>query len=191
MVFGEIAGKMAKKIIAENVHDRIVATEFDTAVKSCVERIATVTMVTNEQKISLSEIKKELQKINEKCLSVLRSEKLLSEAVVRLNQLYDDLKNVVIANKSLFWNEELVNYFEIENLLLNSLAATYSALSRKESRGAHYRNDYVNRDDENWLCHSVIAANEEVTQEWHYKIRAVNTSSEIAQLNLTPMRRKY
>lgn len=105
---------------------------------------------------NLFQIKTDLQNINEKYLGVFRLQNLLEQAKSELEELFKIFKNLPIKNKSLLWNEELVGYFELENLFLNSFAAIHSALERKESRGAHYRDDFPNKDDENWICHSLV-----------------------------------
>ena len=61
-------------------------------------------------------------------------------------------------DKSLIWNTELIETLELENLILQSLATIGSALNREESRGAHARDDFTERDDENWLKHSIYYA---------------------------------
>jgi len=123
--------------------------------------------IVNEKPIhqTIYQIKTELQNINEKYLGVFRVQNLLEQAKSELQDLFEEFKNVSIKNKNLLWNDELVGYFELENLFLNSFAAIYSALERKESRGAHYRDDFSDKDDKNWLCHSVVKATQMAREE--------------------------
>ncbi len=74
-----------------------------------------------------------------------------------VKRLQENFAAAAPKNKSLFWNNELVEYLETENLLLQSIATFSSALFREESRGAHYREDFQKRDDENWLCHTLFS----------------------------------
>ncbi|MSP33885.1 MAG: hypothetical protein EXR06_03155, partial [Rickettsiales bacterium] len=72
-----------------------------------------------------------------------------------------------IKNKSLLWNEELVGYFELDNIFLNSFAAVASALKREESRGAHYRDDFPARNDKEWMRHSLVRIHSELADLTH------------------------
>ncbi len=106
-------------------------------------------------------------------------------------QLFAAFKNYRIKNKSLLWNEELIAYLELKSLFLNSLATNFSALNRKESRGAHYRSDFRERDDQNFFAHSLVKMRDRKENELEFSLKAVRTESLIPELNLTPQKRKY
>lgn len=140
---------------------------------------------------TLSMLKFQLQSNNEKNLSVFREEKLLQIGLNETQKLFKIFKNYQIKNKSLIWNEELIAYLELKNLFLNSLAANFSALNRRESRGAHYRSDFKNRDDINFLAHSLVKINEASENELEFSLKAVRSNSQIPELNLNPQPRSY
>jgi succinate dehydrogenase / fumarate reductase flavoprotein subunit len=140
---------------------------------------------------TLSMLKFQLQSNNEKNLSVFRDEKLLEIGLNETQKLFKIFKNYQIKNKSLIWNEELIAYLELKNLFLNSLAANFSALNRRESRGAHYRSDFKNRDDVNFLAHSLVKINEASENELEFSLKAVRSNSQIPELNLNPQPRSY
>ncbi len=158
IIFGKIAGKKS----AEKIRNFDLSVRTKSAAKITriaeerVARLQNLLKKNSEQIKTLPQIKIELQNINEKHLGVFRNQELLEQAVIRLDELFKIFKNLAIKNKSFLWNEELVGYFELENLFLNSFAAIASALERKESRGAHYRDDFPAKDDENWLFHSLV-----------------------------------
>ena len=98
------------------------------------------------------------------------------------------MKNYCVENKNLIWNEELIAYFEIENLFLNSIATNFAALNRKESRGAHYRSDFRERDDKNFLAHSLVTIKK---NQLEFLLKPVRSVSQTPELNLTPKSRRY
>ena len=97
-----------------------------------------------------------MQKIMQKYCSVFRSQELISKGIKELEETEDSLKHLNVEDKSLIFNTDLVDAFELDNLMIQSKATLYSALYRKESRGAHAREDYNKRDDKNWLVHSLV-----------------------------------
>ena len=105
--------------------------------------------------ISVADIRLEMQKIMQKHAGVFRNDKLLEEGVEKLNELYKQFDQVSIDDKSRDFNTEYIEFLELKNLLDNSMATMHSANFRKESRGAHSHQDYPERDDENWLIHTL------------------------------------
>jgi len=85
---------------------------------------------------------------------VFRTGEVLNEGVEKLRQTFASFADVRVSDRSLIWNTDLVETMELENLLLNAAATIESAANRLESRGAHAREDYPDRDDENWMKHT-------------------------------------
>jgi succinate dehydrogenase (ubiquinone) flavoprotein subunit len=105
--------------------------------------------------VSVSDIRLEMQKIMQKHAGVFRNDKLLQEGVEKLDDLYKQFKHVSIDDKSTIFNTEYIELLELKNLLDNSLATIHSANFRKESRGAHSHEDYPDRNDDEWLVHTL------------------------------------
>ncbi len=109
--------------------------------------------------ISTSELRKEMQKTMQNYCSVFRNKKLLTEGKSKLDNCFKSKLNIKTSDKSLIWNTDLVETLEFDNLLLQSIVAIVSALNREESRGAHSRNDFPERDDKNWMKHTLTEIN--------------------------------
>ncbi len=155
IIFGQIAGNFIAK-----QNNNFNQNEFDKLAVSKITKLTKILQKNNSSSLTLGQIKAKLQNINEKYLGVFRAEKSIELALNELQSLFVEFQNYSLTNKNLIFNEELIAYFEIENLFLNSKATAYSALMRKESRGAHYCVDYPERDDDNWQKHSLVALDE-------------------------------
>ena len=86
---------------------------------------------------------------------VFRTDELLTEGCEKVNSLYQQFEDVVVHDKSPVWNSNLIETLELQNLLTCASLTIESALPRKESRGAHARDDYPDRDDINWMKHTL------------------------------------
>ncbi len=150
VVFGKIAGKNAANSASNG--------EF----KNVEQKIAQLSEILQKEALqnqeSLEAIKIQLQNANEQHLGVFRSQESMQEGYEKLLIIEEKINKYGLKNKSLFFNDELIAYLELKNLLLNSFTTNLCAQKRKESRGAHFRDDYPKKDDENWLRHSRIAS---------------------------------
>ena len=105
--------------------------------------------------MSVSDLRLEMQKVMQKHAGVFRNDILLEEGVTKMNELYKNFDDVYIDDKSDVFNTEYVELLELKNLLENALVTMHGANIRKESRGAHSHQDYPERDDKNWLKHTI------------------------------------
>jgi len=102
-----------------------------------------------------SEIRLEMQKIMQNHAAVFRTGDSLDEGVAKLDACIATFERVSVSDRSLIWNTDLIETLELENLLGQAKATIVSAQNRKETRGAQAREDYPDRDDENWMKHSM------------------------------------
>ena len=96
-----------------------------------------------------------MQKAMQNHAAVFRTGETLNEGVALLDKTYAAFADVQVSDRSMIWNTDLIETMELENLLQNAKTTIESAARRQESRGAHAREDYPDRDDVNWMKHSL------------------------------------
>lgn len=112
-------------------------------------------LLNRERKTSAHDVRMEMQRIMQKHAGVFRNDELLQEGVELFNDLYSQFGKVGIDDKTEVFNTEFVELLELKNLLDNAYVTIHSANFRKESRGAHSHEDYPERDDKDWLVHTL------------------------------------
>ncbi|AZM48270.1 succinate dehydrogenase flavoprotein subunit [Streptomyces sp. WAC 06738] len=135
----------------------------------------------------VAELRRELQETMDKNVMVFRTEQTIKEAVEKLAELRARYKNVSIQDKGRRFNTDLLEAIELGNLLDLAEVMAISALARKESRGGHYREDYPNRDDVNFMRHTM--AYREVGDDGAETVRL--DYKPVVQTRYQPMERKY
>jgi succinate dehydrogenase / fumarate reductase flavoprotein subunit len=103
-----------------------------------------------------AEIRLDMQRTMQSHASVFRTGEVLQEGLDKLGKVADSFRDVRVEDRSLLWNTDLVETLELENLLAQAVVTVAGALNREESRGGHAREDFPERDDVNWLKHSLI-----------------------------------
>ena len=107
----------------------------------------------------VSELKAELGSTMDKYVAVFRDEDGLNTALEIVKRLKDEAQNVAVDDKGTVFNQDVLGALELQFMLDNAEAIVISAIERKESRGAQYRTDYPERNDDEWLKHINVSAN--------------------------------
>jgi succinate dehydrogenase / fumarate reductase flavoprotein subunit len=139
---------------------------------------------------STAEIRLEMQKIMQSHAAVFRTGATLQEGVDLLRKTFASLADVRISDRSLIWNTDLIETMELENLLLNAIATIESAANRLESRGAHAREDHAERDDVNWMKHTLSWVDANGVVSFAYRPVHQDTNSDEVE-TIPPKARTY
>jgi len=153
LVYGARAGQAAAVFAAEHSEIDIEALKKQGADE--YKRITRDFLQKDGGSERIATLRKEMHQIMEQSVDIFRSESGLKEACNKIEELKDRFSSILIEDKSLNFNTELTSALELENMIDVAESIIFSALSRRESRGSHQRTDFANRDDENFLRHSL------------------------------------
>ena len=150
VVFGRAAAKRAAELVKPGMpHEEVSKSETD----KCLDRFDKIRNSNGSTKTS--ELRLKMQKTMQSKCAVFRTEKTLKEGVEQIRKPYEGLQDISVKDKSLLFNTDLVETLEFDNLIRQALTTMDSAYNRKESRGAHAREDYSKRDDKNFMKHTL------------------------------------
>jgi succinate dehydrogenase / fumarate reductase flavoprotein subunit len=150
VVFGRAAGKRCAEVLSGTQRQRPLPAD---AGDYAVSRLDKLRHANGDR--PTAEIRLEMQKIMQNHAAVFRTGEVLQEGIEMLDQCIGSFSSVKVSDRSLIWNTDLIETMELENLLGQAKATIVSAANRKESRGAQAREDYPDRNDEEWMKHTL------------------------------------
>ena len=178
-----VFGKAASNHIINNLNNGL---DFNTTSPDLIAAGANRLYKLQEKKSGEScwQIKHEIKKIMQHHFGVFRDGQYMQEGFLKLKTIKEKSQYLALTDYSKVFNTELIDALEIDNLLKTALATAQSAIIREESRGAHVREDFPKRDDQNWLKHILVFANNTVSY------RPVNLHPETLS-SVNPAERSY
>ena len=152
VVFGRAAALRCKEVLSKG---KTLKPLPKNAGENAVARFDKVRFANGS--LSAAHIRNEMQQVMQTHAAVFRDQESLTEGVKLIDKVWKSYKDLVITDRGMVWNSNLVEALELQNLLEQSVVTMHSAENRKESRGAHAREDFKERDDENWLKHTMVS----------------------------------
>ena len=150
VVFGRAAAKRAAELVKPGTpHEEIPESET----QKCLDRFDKLRNADGNN--STAELRLSMQKTMQSKCAVFRTEKNLKEGVDDIRKAYDGMDSISVKDRSLVFNTDLVETLEFDNLIRQAVTTVESAYHRKESRGAHARDDYPKRNDEKFMQHTL------------------------------------
>jgi len=156
LVFGRAAANHIIGYLKENKYHKVVDEEIINRVVEKAKRFDQPSEGT-AAKETVAALRDELKQVMEEHCGVFRNQDVLKQGVDKVEQLIERMKNVKIDDQSFTFNTAKVEAFELDNLMACALATIHSAYAREESRGAHSRIDFPQRDDMSWMRHSLYS----------------------------------
>jgi len=150
VVFGRATGFRLAELIKPNSKHGTVNTEADDKALGRLDHYRNAKGGTPTAQIRLK-----MQRTMQKHCAVFRDSELLSEGLTLIDDVYKTISDVGITDRSLVFNTDLIETLELDNMLPQAVVTMHSAENRKESRGAHMHEDFPNRDDENFMKHTI------------------------------------
>ncbi|MBN8818453.1 MAG: succinate dehydrogenase flavoprotein subunit [Sphingomonas sp.] len=150
VVFGRATGKRIAEIVKPGASHKPLPADAAELALSRVDHFRNAKGGSPTATIRL-----DMQHTMQRHAAVFRTDELMAEGIDKLEKVYAGMSDIGITDRSMVWNTDLIETLELDNLISQALCTIKGARARKESRGAHMHEDYPERDDKNWMKHSI------------------------------------
>lgn len=185
VVFGRAAAQRAAEIVEKGAsHAKLKVGTVDNLI-SRLDKIRN-----KNGKVSVADLRLKMQRSMQTHAAVFRTEETLQEGAKAIDAIRTEYKNIKINDRSMIWNSDLVEALELENLLDQAVLTMHAAANRTESRGAHAREDFPDRNDKNWMKHTMLWLDANGKVKIDYKPVKLETNTDEVD-TVPPVKRVY
>jgi succinate dehydrogenase / fumarate reductase flavoprotein subunit len=185
VVFGREAARHCERVIKPGTPHRALKPDASDATLARLDRLRNA-----KGSRRTADIRLDMQRVMQSDAAVFRTGETLNEGKRKLAAVFASFSDVQVTDRSMIWNTDLIETLELDNLLGQAVATMHSAENRKESRGAQAREDFPNRDDQNWMKHTLCWVDDQGATRFDYRAVHLNTLTDDVE-TVPPKARTY